>query len=363
MGVKIRPARLRAAALLAVASISSLFVAMPDAAAAASCRSQHCYWIADWSVNAPSGFDGGTTNVRVNCAALANAQTVDFVTDELWVVSSLGWIEAGIVEGHPAGRPSTQNNTVLFWGHGNFSGGFVGHYGTGQISFGSYYRMAIHRTGSSTWDVRAGSMTSGLTAMSETPRSLETGMEAYTDSSTYVTDEGSSSSMTYYTLQNQEASGWHSSTGAQLGTPPNGYLRWADQYHWAQYGSGSCAAFSGQPQPSSSTKPDLLSVARDTARSFGESAPNSITTVSSSRAAALRAVAPGDTVNENGGAYVITMHGTFAGDAIPRPRGGAAPTGTVLSLVVDATSMQVTDYALGTTAPKLAALGTVSRLG
>jgi hypothetical protein len=57
--------------------------------------------------------------------------------------------------------------------------------------------------------------------------------------------------------------------------------------------------------------------------------------------------------------YLIAIRGHFVGDP-PRPPGSRAPTGSVMTMVVDATTGKVTDGGLGNSYPDLSTLGPVT---
>jgi hypothetical protein len=60
--------------------------------------------------------------------------------------------------------------------------------------------------------------------------------------------------------------------------------------------------------------------------------------------------------------YVIVLQGDFVSDA-PRPYGAPAPTGTVLTLVLDPATGGVTDFGVRYSTPDLTALGPGVDLG
>lgn len=70
-------------------------------------------------------------------------------------------------------------------------------------------------------------------------------------------------------------------------------------------------------------------------------------------------MAGGETVAGTDPSVLISEQGSFTAN-MPVPNGLPEPSGTVLTLVVDEATGQVTDVGLGTTAPQLSELGTVS---
>jgi hypothetical protein len=64
----------------------------------------------------------------------------------------------------------------------------------------------------------------------------------------------------------------------------------------------------------------------------------------------------GSTVDSDQATYVISLRGDFV-CSCPVPTGVALPTGHVLTLVVDATSLDVTDFSVGDTGPDSSVFG------
>ena len=63
------------------------------------------------------------------------------------------------------------------------------------------------------------------------------------------------------------------------------------------------------------------------------------------------------------GFYLVVAHGNFTGyDATTPPGDNNYPTGTVMSLVVDATTGEVTDGGIGNVTPDMAKLGPVTTI-
>jgi hypothetical protein len=71
-------------------------------------------------------------------------------------------------------------------------------------------------------------------------------------------------------------------------------------------------------------------------------------------------VATGDIVQGNSPSYLIVLHGHFIVTDSQGLPGSPIPTGTVMTLVIDAASGQLTDFGVSPTTPDLAKLGSVS---
>jgi hypothetical protein len=87
--------------------------------------------------------------------------------------------------------------------------------------------------------------------------------------------------------------------------------------------------------------------------------------VRTNRASALRATSPGDTAVGDDGhdLFVVTAQGHFVGNAAHPPPGLPLPTGTELSMVVDAHTGEVLDWGLTPTPSNLTPLGQGFALG
>jgi hypothetical protein len=71
---------------------------------------------------------------------------------------------------------------------------------------------------------------------------------------------------------------------------------------------------------------------------------------------ALTSATPGDTepFNQHTIVYLVTMKGHFVAEAASRPSGAHAPTGTYLSIVINARTFEVTDFGLSHKPPPVA---------
>jgi hypothetical protein len=103
----------------------------------------------------------------------------------------------------------------------------------------------------------------------------------------------------------------------------------------------------------------LLRIAKDAAASAGDPHPRLIQHAAGTRFDAVR-ISSGDLVFEWNWSYLIAERGHFICDACDGPPGAKPPTGTVLTLVVDAADGQVTDFGLSRRYPHLRRLGHVT---
>lgn len=103
----------------------------------------------------------------------------------------------------------------------------------------------------------------------------------------------------------------------------------------------------------------LRAIAQAWSVTTGDQTPTQIQHVrTTSRQAAVKADS-GDLVPGTHPSYVIVVRGHFTAAGLPHPRGEPVPAGTVLTLVVDATSGHVTDWGLVNRVPNIAKLGAV----
>jgi hypothetical protein len=143
--------------------------------------------------------------------------------------------------------------------------------------------------------------------------------------------------------------------------------------------TGSSAPASSSPVPLSAppttagialTSQQLASVAQwvaNVASSAGDMTPGPGLAVLSRRAAALKLITPGDTVDSDQPVIVVLVHGKFDGSVFDHPPGVTVPGGDEMLASFDASTGQVEDFTLldtahGRQAPDLGTLGPVSNL-
>lgn len=112
------------------------------------------------------------------------------------------------------------------------------------------------------------------------------------------------------------------------------------------------------PKPQLPEK-QLLRIAEDAAARAGDPHPRLIQHAAGTRYQAVR-ISSGDLVFEWNWSYLIAERGHFICQACSVPPGAEPPTGSVLTLVVDAANGQVTDSGLSNRYPPLQRLGHVT---
>jgi hypothetical protein len=129
--------------------------------------------------------------------------------------------------------------------------------------------------------------------------------------------------------------------------------------------SSSTAPVPGQPVPTSAI-PRLTAMAERAVKGNGGRAAEWASAVVTTEEKALTSATPGDFVpgGEHTIVYLVTMKGHFTAYAASIPAGAHVPTGTYMSLVLDAKAFQGLDSGLSSKPPPVvpASLGPVTYL-
>lgn len=113
--------------------------------------------------------------------------------------------------------------------------------------------------------------------------------------------------------------------------------------------------------PSTAERAALKTMATDFAARSGEPSPSDGQVVGSSRVAAVEAVM-GEQIYSDQPVYVVTMHGHFVGYMAHMRPGAPPPTGTDVTLVVDANTNELLDWSISDRPSDLSTLGTPAAL-
>jgi len=123
----------------------------------------------------------------------------------------------------------------------------------------------------------------------------------------------------------------------------------------AAFSSGSSA--SGREK----VKDDKIKeIAAAWAHDLGEAAPRALEYAESNRATAVMAMSRGDVVADVNDVFLVEMEGHFVAQGAPRPPGMRAPSGSVLTLVIDAFTGQTLDIGISDRKTDMRALGPMS---
>lgn len=117
-------------------------------------------------------------------------------------------------------------------------------------------------------------------------------------------------------------------------------------------------AFRPGPRPSLSEQ-RILALAERAASNSGDPRPTLIQHAAGTRFSAVR-ISSGDLVFEWDWSYLIAIRGHFTATGASIPPGAKPPTGSVITLVVDARTGLVTDFGISNRYPPLAKLGPVT---
>jgi hypothetical protein len=107
------------------------------------------------------------------------------------------------------------------------------------------------------------------------------------------------------------------------------------------------------------TETQISQTAHKYAAAMGDPNPSSIEHVESTRQQAV-AVLSGDKVSTNPDVYAIVMRGQFVDNEAPLPGDATAPSGSVLTIIINATTGQLTDLGVQNQVPDLTSLGPVT---
>lgn len=125
------------------------------------------------------------------------------------------------------------------------------------------------------------------------------------------------------------------------------------------------AAGSGANTPNPALAAHLKSLVMTDAARMGDRTPRDISFSALTTRNRALAAASGDQVGPPYGqtpSYLVVAHGNFTAYGVSPPGSAANPTGTVMTLVVDATTGQPTDSGIQGTTPDMSKLGPVTSL-
>jgi hypothetical protein len=332
------------------------------------------------------------------------------VINDMYIVnhtsSPVQFIEAGMITGvictdQPPGGPCAPNSESgyltdeLFWGDERQNSNYYAHL-EGPGSLNTTYYDAIYQEDSTDWYVDLGSNTGYSTNNPMQPNLIRAGTEVEPQSAATACSE-------QYDLAWENASYHWDYSGWSDSSHPNAYIEqdqppyadWHSQNSWVYDFAGSsesqssCAASFGftpslvsstadpsltsSPRSASSpsspatgwelTESQVSRIAHGFAAGMGDSIPSSIEHVESTRDQAVFALS-GDHVSgsdpefsASADVYGIVMRGHFVAANAPRASDAAAPSGSVLTIVINGTTGQLTDLGLQNNIPDLTTLG------
>jgi hypothetical protein len=322
----------------------------------------------------------------------------NFVLNTLWVTFDSGayWVEAGDDTGYAwqGSNPAIWvNNPNYYWGNKRPCCGFWAFaWAVASLPF-NIQIWSPYNPPNNWWYVYVGGYTAtGTNEDWAWSNRMATGLET-TDSSN--TDAFQMDNLQWESLTQGD---WH--TGWQNSYPSNATILykgpvsttnicawwyqpytavWGYQNEGASCSAGASAALSTSAgmfaphTPSSSTPagspPDdtqLRTIATQVAAGMGEQSPTGIVRVADvDEQKVVSTIAHEGSMSSTSGRSVdvVTESGNFTGTTLSKPDGSPTPTGTQLTLVIDANTGQVIGIGLNSVPPDLSQLGPVTALG
>ena len=146
-----------------------------------------------------------------------------------------------------------------------------------------------------------------------------------------------------------------------LGDSPDVLWGWAHVANSSDWSPSSCNGFGAPRRTLQSTVPTVADIIKRFAAANGDANPGPARIVHTTRMAAQHLIS-GAAVDTNQQVEVVELPGHFTGYLASVPQGAALPTGNMLTLTIDPSRGEVTDWSLGGKTSNLSSLGTVSTL-
>jgi hypothetical protein len=371
------PIMLASAAVVVVPGSADAITGCPGGAG-----NGHCYATGDMGAEnppmngTPIYLNAISTDLSVNCLNVKNRNT-DFANYEMWMDTNdniytpgTTWIEEGLKAG--IGAHGANMGFQWFWADMRPPGGDIAYYhehylgnGTigGSTSVGFYWFG-----GGGNWAVDLGPNSVGTSANNgDYAGGGTTGAETTTNKATVA---GESKNWQYADTRWN----WHPSpTAWDNSNNGNGWLHAGGSNGspgslTEVYDNNGCTMPAAQPaQPAAvpvtaaSAPAALAAIAARAASVNGDAHPAQVTFVPTTRRKAQALT--GGVIPRDNASYLVQLRGHFTGYDASVPPGSKLPTGTVMTLTVDAATGSVTDVSIGNSAANLSALGHASAIG
>ncbi|MFE0463831.1 hypothetical protein ACFW1A_31710 [Kitasatospora sp. NPDC058965] len=364
---------IRTAALLAAGTTlitSTVVLAASPASAVAGCPTadgaSHCYARGAFGPLAGQGpvwMDAIGTDLEVDCLSVGNRST-DFADYEMWMTTNNNydaydfWVEEGMTAGTLYAAPGAPQGFVWYWADSRPNGGGYNEHYVRDASTGNYTNVSFYFVqGTGDWNVFLGGSQIGTSAgVGAYAGSAANGVEVTTRDTTIV---GNSANWQYRqnNVWNWAPAAWQNTSGNLLSGWTNGPSVHAQ--------TNSCSSHNLAPQsapaPQAATPQRLSEIATQFAALAGDTHATNRRYVKTTRKAAN--ALNGAQVAADGQSYLIQLDGKFTVPSAKTPKGQNAPTGTELSITVDAATGRVTDWGVSASSSGLEKLGAVSQLG
>nr|WSX53660.1 hypothetical protein OG409_34930 [Streptomyces sp. NBC_00974] len=332
----------------------------------------------------------------------------DFINHEMWMTTRdnlvnparRSWLEGGMTAGTVRDANGVDyTGFQWFWAdqRSNSRTSDYHEHMAGWADTGTWENISFYWRGNGNWDVyRSGNWVGMSIGVGDWAGGAEIGMES---TSLGVTGTGFSRYMQYADPSGNWhwAPDWFSNPDPQLytngsffGIPAVSTLNGCPAGVSASAGEGAGAKPAPAPQPSPEPSPagrdspeaagpvvrpsgttvpggkepnrkDLVEIAQRIAAKNGDGHPKNLKVVKTKRKAAAQAVS-GAAVNSDQDAFVVEMTGKFTAHQVKVPHGGPQPTGSTLTLTIDANTGLILDWGLTTGTPTPTRLGTFSPL-
>jgi hypothetical protein len=364
--------RLLGTGLAASMTVAGLAVFTPAADAITGCPSGsggHCYAIGRMGENSTGRFVpinaiGG--DLYLTCIGGIN-ENVDFVNYETWLDTNLNiagvgayWVEEGMKLG--IGVFGQNHGFQWFWADNRPNGGgYNEHYFGRPAYLQQFHNVTFRWLGGPNWNVL---LDGGVVGESVNNGAFaggsDTGVETTTGGARF---NGSTRWWQYadpsWNWHNVSAAGDGHLTSAPLNSPVVILPASPGDIVFATgEGGNSCApgTLGSVKMAQRFTGPaSFAALARHASLVNGDSAPRNVQYVKTTRSRA--AAFTGGRAAKDGPVYVIQLHGHFNGAYASVPPGHKRPSGTIMTIVVDAASGLVTDAGISDASPGLSVLG------
>ena len=391
--------------LVALAALLSSWTAASTAGAYSRCgketapRDEQCYAVDDWLMTGHEAVAGSSIQINSFSANVPGWASGDFVANESWATFAEG--KRWVASGQYAGGYWNEDSLHYFWAFQNEEGyneeEFAG--GPEPNTWNTYTMQYANKP--DTWNIFInGTNVASATGLGTTSNNLQTGLVM---TNTNIKNSGETADARSYGVHGAWSNGWSGAAShaepeseGPGGTAPNCIYALPGTRHGNIYfGAQPCGKNAGTepPRTLTATKATVSEPARPAgetsastrrltagqleelalrwSRREGDPSPSAIAIARAPRAKALELALPGTRLPPAAStaqaswlareAVVVELSGHFRADARV-PAGEPAPAGTVLSLVIDARTGEVTGRHIGVRAPRLGSLGPVDRL-
>lgn len=349
--------KLAATAAAGVLAAALTLPALPAFAFGCGNGPHHCYGVASfWPVN----LDAYGVDLWTDCLHL-DTPSSRFATHETWYITDSGFIETGYLKGAIGHIDNPTTHFRWWWGERHMGGTYSGHF-ISLAPVSTWTNFSMYRNAAiGNWGIYvAGTLRGTSTAAYPVGGNVHVGGES-TDP--YVYSHGKAKNMQYR----------DAATGAWTWGGVVKILQDSDVYTTSGSGAsmeqtslnnmcGSLAAAPKQQLSSPPVTPLKASGVRKQALAFakfhGDAKPASIEAVETNR----KAVKGNAGVDTDQPVVAVQMKGDFSGGLVSAPKGAEPIEGDTLTVTLDKTTGEITDWSIGSERQGLAKLGSVKTL-